>query len=136
MIDARVISLLRKARTMGISVCDEEGPWGIKVYYAMDEGFIFLLEKGSRTLNAILKNPKVSFSVDLNKPDLFIQGEGRVEVLGDPAKHDKERGTLLSKVPEDLLFITNGSVELVRLIPEKMRVTDMSDEPKKYFADF
>ncbi len=136
MIDARVISLLRKARTMGISVCDEEGPWGIKVYYAMNEGFIFLLEKGSRTLNAILKNPKVSFSVDLNKPDLFIQGEGRVEVLGDPAKHDKERGALLSKVPEDLLFITNGSVELVRLIPEKMRVTDMSDEPKKYFADF
>lgn len=136
MIDKRVLALLRKAKTMQISVCDEQGPWGIKVYYAMNNGFIFLLEKGSRTLNAIIKNQKVSFSIDLNRPDLFVQGDGKAEVLGDPARFDKERGVLLSKVPQDLLFVANGNVELVRLVPENIRVTEMSDEPKKYFAEF
>lgn len=134
--DRRVIDLLRKAKTMSISVCDDQGPWGIKVYYAMHDGFIFLLENEGRTLKAVQKNPIVSFSIDLNKPDLFVQGEGKVEVLGDPTKLERERGVLLSKVPEDILFINMGNVVLVRLVPERIRVTDMSDEPKKYYADF
>ncbi|MGC8568894.1 MAG: UbiA family prenyltransferase [Nitrososphaeria archaeon] len=132
--DRDVLRLLRKARTMNISVCDENGPWVIKVYYAMDRGFIFLLEKDGRTLNAILKDPKASFSIDLNRPDLFVQGSGTVEILGDPAAHDRERGALLSKIPEDALFINLGHVVLARLVPDRMRVTDMRGEPRKYYV--
>jgi len=126
-----VIELLRKTKTMSISTCGDN-PWTIKVFYAMDRGFIFLLETGGRTLEAIKRGSKVSFAVDLNRPDLFVQGYGNVEVLGEPGKLDEERGTLLAKVPEDSLFVSSGHTVIVRLIPEVLRVTDMRGEPKKY----
>jgi len=126
-----VLKLLRKSKTMAISTCGNN-PWTIKVFYALDRGFIFLLEKGSATLEAIIKGSLVSFAIDTNKPDLFVQGYGRVEVLGDPEKFDEERGVLLAKVPEDSLFATSGHTVIVRLYPEQLRVTDMRGEPKKY----
>jgi 1,4-dihydroxy-2-naphthoate octaprenyltransferase len=126
-----VIELLRKSKTMSISTCGDS-PWTIKVFYAMSRGFVFLLEIGGKTLEAINRGSKVSFAVDLNRPDLFIQGYGRAEVLGEPGKFDEERGTLLAKVPEDSLFVSSGHTVIVRLIPEVLRVTDMRGEPKKY----
>ncbi|MEM3197484.1 MAG: UbiA family prenyltransferase [Conexivisphaerales archaeon] len=132
---AEVIELLRKSKTMSISTCDN-GPWTIKVFYAMDRGFIFLLEKGGKTLEAIKSGSKVSFAIDFNRPDLFVQGYGKVEVVGEPGNLDEERGILLAKVPEDTLFSGSGHTVIVRLVPEMLRVTDMRGEPKKYIESF
>ncbi|MGC8661916.1 MAG: UbiA family prenyltransferase [Nitrososphaeria archaeon] len=130
-----VIELLRKSKTMSISTCGNS-PWTIKVFYAMDRGFIFLLEKNGITLEAVNKGSRVSFAIDLNRPDLFVQGYGRAEVVGEPGKLDEERGILLAKVPEDSLFASSGHTVIVRLIPEVLRVTDMRGEPKKYIESF
>ena len=136
MLDKELISFLRKSKTMVLSVCDEGSPWALKVYYAMDRGFLFLIEKNSRALSAIQKNPRVSFAIDRNRPDFFVQGEGRVEILGDPVSLEKERGILIAKVPQDILFINLGTAYLARLVPEKIKVTDMRDEPKVYYPSF
>ncbi len=129
--NSEVLELLRKSKTMSISTCQND-PWTIKVFYAMDRGFIFLVEKGGITLEAINNGSRVSFAIDLNKPDLFVQGYGRAEVVGEPGKLDEERGILLAKVPQDSLFASSGHTVVVRLFPELLRVTDMRAEPKKY----
>jgi len=128
------INRLRKLRTIVISTCEE--PWSAKVYYALHNGFIFLIEKNGRIHKNIIKNNDVSFTIDDDKPNFFFQGRGKVEILGEPSEFHSERGTLLSKIPEDALFVKSKNVLLARLIPEEIRVTDMRNEPKKYNLTF
>ena len=79
------LGLMRKAKTMVLATVKPDGtPYAAKVYYALDRGFVFLLEKGGTTLNNVLRTGRAAFTIDLDKPDLFIQGEGVVEVLGEP----------------------------------------------------
>jgi len=47
--DKDLLKFLRKCKTMVISTCGET-PWSTKVYYALDRGFVFLVEKDGRTL--------------------------------------------------------------------------------------
>ena len=111
-------------------------PWSIKVYYALHNGFIFLIEKNGKFFNNIIKDNRVSFTIDRDKPDYFIQGIGIIEILGDPKDLHEERATLLYKIPQDALFVKSGHTVMVRLIPEIIRITDMRNEPKKYNLDF
>ncbi|MGC8644809.1 MAG: UbiA family prenyltransferase [Thermoplasmata archaeon] len=133
MVDA--IRLLRKGRTMVISTYGDE-MWSAKVFYALEGGIVFLVEKNSRTLNNILKNKHAVFTIDFNTPDLFIQGSGSVTILGEPRDFDRERGTLLYKVPEDSLFVKTGHVLLAKLMPDVIRLSDFRAQPKKIEFQF
>ncbi|MEM0195990.1 MAG: UbiA family prenyltransferase [Thermoplasmatales archaeon] len=128
MVDA--LKLLRKARTMVISTNGDE-IWSAKVFYALEGGIVFLVEKNSKTLNNILKNSHVVFTIDFNTPDLFIQGSGNAVILGEPKDFDKERGTLLYKIPEDTLFVKTGHVLIAKIIPDVIRLSDFRAQPKK-----
>ncbi|MGC8561828.1 MAG: UbiA family prenyltransferase [Thermoplasmata archaeon] len=126
----KVLGLLRKGRTMVISTTGEN-LWSAKVFYALEGGIIFLVEKGSLTLKNIQKNNSVVFTIDFDTPDLFIQGIGKVTILGEPKEFHRERGTLLYKVPEDTLFVKSGHVLLAKLMPENVRFSDFRAQPTK-----
>ncbi|MEM0145224.1 MAG: prenyltransferase [Thermoplasmata archaeon] len=132
--DYEALKKLRKWKTMVVSAHNE--PWSIKVYYALHNGFIFLIEKNGKFFNNIIKDNRVSFTIDRDKPDYFIQGIGIIEILGDPKDLHEERATLLYKIPQNALFVKSGHTVMVRLIPEIIRITDMRNEPKKYNLDF
>ncbi|HLH86755.1 MAG TPA: UbiA family prenyltransferase [Thermoplasmataceae archaeon] len=129
--NADLLHLLRKSKTMTISTLGN-GTWTTKVFYAMDRGFIFFVEKGASTLRNIQSNPEISFAIDNDRLEMFVQGKGRVEILGEPADYERERGILLYKVPEDTMFMRSGHVLIARLIPEEIRVTDMRMEMKRF----
>lgn len=131
----KVLSLLRKGRTMVVSTTGE-ALWSAKVYYALEGGIVFLVEKGSLTLKNIQKNDNVVFTIDFDTPDLFIQGTGKVTVLGEPKEFHKERGALLYKVPEDTLFVKSGHVLIARLSPDNVRFSDFTAQPKKTDNNF
>lgn len=126
-----VINFLRKSKTMTIST-EGEKLWTTKIFFAMDHGFIFLIEKTGLTLSNILKHPEVSFSVDNNRLDLFLQGSGKVEILGEPRDFMKERGILLYKIPEDSVFVKHGNVFIAKIIPDLIIVSDMREEMKRF----
>ncbi|MDA8055676.1 MAG: prenyltransferase [Thermoplasmatales archaeon] len=125
-----VLSLLRKGRTMVVSTTGES-LWSAKVFYCLEGGLVFLVEKGSLTLKNLQKNDSVVFTIDFDTPDLFIQGVGKVTILGEPREFHKERGTLLYKVPEDTLFVKSGHVLIAKLLPENIRFSDFRAQPKK-----
>jgi 1,4-dihydroxy-2-naphthoate octaprenyltransferase len=125
-----VLKFLRKSRTMTISTNGEK-LWTTKVYYALEHGFVFLVEKNSQTLRNIQINNNVSFEIDNNKLSVFVQGSGKVEILGEPANFPKERGKLVYKVPEDQVFIKHEHVFIARLIPEEIRSMDMRIEMRR-----
>ena len=126
-----VKNFLMKSKTMTISTNGEK-LWTTKIFYALDHGFIFLIEKTGLTLANVKKDPNISYSIDNNKLDLFVQGTGRVEILGEPKDFVSERGKLLYKVPEDSIFVKHGNVFIARLVPDKILVTDMRSEMKKF----
>lgn len=128
-----VLNLLRKGRTLVLSTYGEN-LWSAKVFYALEGGIVFLVEKNSRSLNNILKNNEVVFTMDFDTPDVFLQGQGKVTILGEPRDFHKERGTLLYKIPEDALFVKSGHVLLAKLIPDDVRFSDFRAQPKK--SDF
>jgi 1,4-dihydroxy-2-naphthoate octaprenyltransferase len=129
--EEEAIKYLRKGKTMVLST-NGESMWAAKVFYCLDEGLVFLVEKNSRTLNNLIKNDTAVFTIDFNEPDIFIQGTGRVTILGEPRDFHKERGALLYKIPEDTLFVKSGHVLIARLVPDNIRVTDMRGQPAKY----
>ena len=45
-----------------------------KVYYALHNGFIFLIEKNGRMHKNIIRNNNVSFTIDDDKQNFFFQG--------------------------------------------------------------
>ena len=131
------LGLMRKAKTMVLATVKPDGtPYAAKVYYALDRGFVFLLEKGGTTLNNVLRTGRAAFTIDLDKPDLFIQGEGVVEVLGEPADFDEERGALIRKVPQDAVFATSGHTVIARLVPTRIALHDMRSRPRRYELHF
>ena len=130
-----VLNLLRKGRTMVLSTYGES-PWSAKVFYALEGGLVFLVEKGSLTLRNIQKNDNTVFTIDFDTPDLFIQGTGRVTIMGEPKDFHKERGTLLYKVPEDTLFVKTGHVLLAKLSPDNIRFSDFRAQPRKLDVKF
>ncbi len=125
-----VLKFLRESRTMTIST-NGERLWTTKVYYALEHGFIFLVEKNSQTLRNLQINNNISFEIDNNKLSVFVQGSGKVEILGEPADFPKERGKLVYKVPEDQIFIKHEHVLIARLIPDEIRSMDMRVEMKR-----
>ncbi|MEM0135734.1 MAG: prenyltransferase [Thermoplasmatales archaeon] len=125
-----VLSLLRKGRTMVISTTGES-LWSAKVFYALEGGLVFLVEKGSLTLKNIQKNDTAVFTIDFDTPDVFIQGVGKITILGEPKEFHRERGTLLYKVPEDTLFVKSGHVLIAKLVPDNIRFSDFRAQPKK-----
>ncbi len=125
-----VLGLLRKGRTMVLTTTGES-LWSAKVFYALEGGIVFLVEKGSLTLKNIQKTDSVVFTVDFDTPDLFIQGTGKVTILGEPRDFHKERGTLLYKVPEDTLFVKSGHMLIAKMIPDNVRFSDFRGQPKK-----
>ncbi len=133
--DKDLLKFLRKCKTMVIST-NGETLWSTKVFYALDKGFVFLIEKNGKTLKNILKNENVSFTIDNNKPDYYVQGEGKVVILGEPSEFHSERSSLLYKVPQDALFVKSGHVLIARLIPNYIKVTDMRNVPKIFNAEF
>ncbi len=133
--DKNLLKFLRKCKTMVIST-NGETLWATKVYYALDRGFVFLVEKEGRTLKNILKNCKVSFTIDMDRPDYYVQGEGCVKILGEPGEFHDERSSLLYKIPQDALFVKSGHVYIARLVPDYIKVTDMRNERKIFNAQF
>lgn len=125
-----VLKFLRESRTMTIST-NGERLWTTKVYYALEHGFIFLVEKNSQTLRNLQINNNISFEIDNNKLSVFVQGSGKVEILGEPADFPRERGKLVYKVPEDQIFIKHEHVLIARLIPDEIRSMDMRVEMKR-----
>ncbi len=128
-LNSDLLGFLKKQRTMVISSCDSS-PLSERVYYALDHGFIFLLEKGSAALELAAKGREFSFLIETKNPSLTVQGTGKLQVLGSPASHDSERGLLISKVPQAALLLE--SAYLVRLVPTLISVSDVRDEPKRY----
>lgn len=70
--------------------------WAGKVYFAEEDGYIYVaLEKGKNYKN-IIENPRVFFVIERGVPDKFIQGEGIAEMLGDITERS-ERSIIFRK---------------------------------------
>lgn len=124
-----ILKLLTKKRSMVVFTC---GAGGLpeKVNYVLDRGFVFLAPHGSGILEAARKGATASFAIETGNPQVVINGSGALQLLGSPAEHDRERGLLLSKVPQTALLLEDS--ELVRLTPGLLSVVDIRGEPKAY----
>ncbi|WP_337860528.1 pyridoxamine 5'-phosphate oxidase family protein [Ferroplasma sp.] len=131
--DEDIIQFLRENRFMNIA-SDGVKLWISKVYYALDHGIIFFLEKNTLTEKNIEKTNNISFNIDENMLSIIVQGSGKVNVLGDPEDFKARTDVIIRKNPEDKQFIKH--VELAELIPDFISITDLRKGFNKYNPQF
>jgi len=107
------IKLMKKSKSIVIS----NDKYKHKVSYALDNGFIFLLEK--KEFDIIKDYNEINFEIN-NK----IKGSGKLYNLGDPIKNDHERSILLYKNPDDILLIKNNNMLILRLVPDEIIINN------------
>ncbi len=127
--DKDVIQFFRENRFMNIAT-DGIKLWVSKVYYALDNGIIFFLEKNSLTNKNIEKNNNVSFNIDQSLLTIIVQGTGKINILGNPDNLRDKTDIIIKKNPEDKKFVNH--VYIAELIPDFISITDLRKEFKKY----
>ncbi|MCS7207161.1 MAG: UbiA family prenyltransferase [Dehalococcoidia bacterium] len=121
-------------RTMTLVSHAEGRVWANKVYFAEEGGYLYgVIEKptpgrGHHYQN-ILQNPKVFFIIDRGVPDLFLQGEGEIEILG-PVAERPERHLLFRKVPQAVVFAKYFPLLVFRIRPTRLLISDYRVEWK------
>lgn len=86
-----ILKYLGKNRLMTIATSFEDSPWAATLFFANDSdlNLYFLSEVNTRKIQNILKNPRVSVTLDREQPDpgivKGIQLEGETVESSDPS---------------------------------------------------
>lgn len=108
--------------------------WANKVYFAEEGGYLYgVIERPTQGrghhYQNILQNPRVFFIIDRGVPDLFLQGEGVIEILG-PVEERPERHILFRKVPQAVVFAKFFPLLVFRIRPTRLYISDYRVEWK------
>ena len=119
-----ILTVLKKNKTMVLST-NGDYTWSSRVYFASKGLEIYAIIEQSRNYRNILKNKRVFFVIDKGVPDLFIQGEGEVEILGSPEENKDKCALLFQKNIELIPFVKKIPGTLViRIKPTKIYLSD------------
>lgn len=99
--------------------------WSSRIYFATKGLYIYAIIEKSRNFKNIKQNKKVFFVIEKGVPDLFIQGEGEVEILGTPKERKEERALLFQKNIELISFVKKiPELVVIRIKPTKIYLSD------------
>lgn len=119
-----VLTVLKKNKTMVLSTKGDY-TWSSRVYFASRGLEIYAIIEQSKNYRNILKNNKVFFVIDRGVPDLFIQGEGEVEVLGPPEKNKEICALLFQKNIELIPFVKKiPNTLVIKIRPTRIYLSD------------
>jgi len=120
----KILRVYKDNKTLVLSTFGDS-LWSSRIYFASRGLDIYAMIEKSRNYENILKNKKVSFVIDKGVPDLFVQGEGEVEILGKPEEREDERALLFQKNMELIPFVKkNRDVLVIRSRPQKIFLSD------------
>ncbi len=119
-----ILEILKKNKTMVLSTFGEN-LWSSRIYFASKGLEIYAIIEKSRNFGNISKNRRVFFVIDSGKPDLFVQGEGEVEILGAPMEREEERALLFQKNIELIPFVKKSpDLVVIKIRPKRVFLSD------------
>jgi len=126
--------IYRKNRTLTLVSHADADVWANKVFFAEQDGYLYGVIEQPRNgrghhYRNIVRNPHVFFLIDRGVPDLFLQGEGQAEILGDVTERP-ERHILFRRVPEAVIFAKFFPLLVFRIRPTHLYISDYSEEWK------
>ncbi|GBD12001.1 1,4-dihydroxy-2-naphthoate octaprenyltransferase [bacterium HR23] len=126
--------IFQKNRNLTLVSYADGRVWANKVYFAEEGGYLYgVIERPTQGrghhYQNILQNPRVFFIIDRGVPDLFLQGEGEIEILG-PVGEREERHILFRKVPQAVVFAKFFPPLVFRIRPTRLYISDYRVEWK------
>lgn len=119
-----IFRVLKGNKTLTLSTYGER-LWSSRVYFASKGLDLYAVIERSNNFRNIEKNSKVFFVIDRGVPDLFLQGEGEVEVLGTPEERPEERALLFQKNIELIPFVKKvPNLVVIRIRPTRLYLSD------------
>ncbi len=104
--------------------------WAGKVYYGVQDGYLYVALEQGRNYRNVVANPRVFFVIEHGVPDRFLQGEGIAERLG-PIEERPERHIIFRNAFELVPFAKSfPGVEVFRIRPTRLYVSDFTGDWK------
>ncbi|MEN3046053.1 MAG: prenyltransferase [Candidatus Hydrothermales bacterium] len=120
----KILEVYKKNKTLILSTLGDT-LWSSRVYFASKGLYLYAIIEKSKNYNNILKNNKVFFTIDRGIPDIFIQGEGEVQILGSPAEREEERALLFQKNIELIPFVKMiKELVVIKIRPTRIFLSD------------
>ncbi|MEO0254750.1 MAG: prenyltransferase [candidate division WOR-3 bacterium] len=120
----RIFEVFKKNKSMTISTFGEN-LWSSRVYFASKGLYIYAIIEKSKNYKNLIKNNRVFFVIERGIPDFFIQGEGEVEILGNPKEREEERALLFQKNIELIPFVKMiKNLVVIKIKPTKIYLSD------------
>lgn len=127
----KIARILAENSVLTLATGDGEDLWAATMYYLEDGTDLYCVVKPSaKTLENLKSTPRAAVTVDSRRPGRFLQGTGRVVVMG-PVDEDatlKER--LLARNPQIAPFLERTpNCQMLKIVVEEYLVTDHTDGP-------
>jgi len=120
----KIMKIFKENKTLSLASAGQK-IWASTVYFASRGLYLYAVLEKSSSYGNIQKDKNVFFLIDKGKPDLFIQGSGKVRVLGKPESHTEECSLLFQKNPGLIPYVKkNNNLVVVRINPEILYVSD------------
>lgn len=118
----------RENKTLTLVSSHAGQPWAAKVYFAEEDGDLYVALEQGRNFRNVCANPHVFFVIEHGVPDRFVQGEGTAEILGDVAERP-ERHIIFRNAFELVAFAKSfPGVQVVRIRPTRLYVSDFTGD--------
>lgn len=122
--------VLRDHKTLTLVSSAEGQVWAGKVYYGVQDGYLYVALEQGRNHRNVVANPRVFFVIEHGVPDRFVQGEGIAERLG-PIEERPERHIIFRNAFELVPFAKSfPGVEVFRIRPTRLYVSDFTGDWK------
>jgi len=137
-----ILTFLRSMPVMNIAVMNGDKPLSSVLLFALDDDFTFYFStnKGSFKANALIKNPKISFSVWKNLA-MLVQADGNATLVEDDLQDEimDKIANSISKIDEfwpPLVSIGRGEYQLFKVKISWLRALKLSELSIKDRAPF
>jgi 1,4-dihydroxy-2-naphthoate octaprenyltransferase len=119
-----IIKIYRQNKTLSLASAGEK-IWASRVYFASEGLYLYAIIEESNSYQNIKENNEVFFLIDRGKPDFFLQGRAKAEILGRPDKNPRQCAFLFQKNPEIIPFVKkHDNLVVVRIKPSMLYVSD------------
>lgn len=136
---AALVEALEAHQTFYLATSVGDEPWINGAFFGYEAAESLTLycaaRNPSRKLDNLRRNPGVAFLMAGSRPDLWVQGTGRAEVLEDPDEARAAMDVVVSHAPDVIAFLANRPYVMVRIRVAAFRVTDLRGERRVVFVD-
>jgi 1,4-dihydroxy-2-naphthoate octaprenyltransferase len=127
----KIAGILAENSVLTLATGDGKNLWAATMYYLEEETDLYCVVKpGAKTIENLKITPRAAVTIDSQQPGRFLQGRGRIVLMG-PVDEDRPlKEKLIARNPQIGPFLEKiPNCQLLKIVIEDYHVTDNTGGP-------